>query len=177
MNELVNMLLNVSRIESGSIAINAKMHNANKLVEEVEKELQLAAAEKHITLNVTLPKNPPIIKTDNLVAKEVLINLVANAIKYTPENGQVTIRLLNKDRDVVFVVTDTGVGIPKYSQAQIFTKFFRAQNVIKQETTGTGLGLYLVKGLVDNLGGKVWFESEEDVGTSFYFSLPKIKKK
>jgi PAS domain S-box-containing protein len=176
MNELVNMLLNVSRIESGSIAVNPKMHNANKLVEEVAKELQLSAAEQQITINLRLPKNPPTIRTDNLIAKEVLINLVSNAIKYTPENGQVTIRLIVKERELVFVVTDTGVGIPKHSQDHVFTKFFRAQNVIRKETTGTGLGLYLVKGLVENLGGKVWFESEEDIGTSFYFSLPRTKK-
>lgn len=176
MNELVNMLLNVSRIESGSIAVNPKMHNANKLIEEVVKELQLSAAEKQIIINLRLPKNPPTIRTDNLIAKEVLVNLVSNAIKYTPENGQVTIRLIVKDKELVFAVTDTGVGIPKHSQEHVFTKFFRAQNVIRKETTGTGLGLYLVKGLVENLGGKVWFESEEDIGTSFYFSLPKARK-
>jgi PAS domain S-box-containing protein len=172
MNELVNMLLNVTRVESGSIALNKKNYNLQRLAEEVAKELQIAANEKNISLRMKLPKEPCIVRTDNLIAKEILINLVNNAVKYTPENGQVTIRLEQKKNTAVFAVIDTGIGIPSYSQEHIFTKFFRAQNVIKRETTGTGLGLYLVQGLVETLGGKVWFVSQENVGSTFYFSLP-----
>jgi two-component system sensor histidine kinase VicK len=71
-------------------------------------------------------------------------------------------------------VTDTGMGIPKAAQPQIFTKFYRASNVVRQETTGTGLGLYLVKGLIDALGGKIWFESTENHGSTFYVRLPRV---
>jgi PAS domain S-box-containing protein len=176
MNELVNMLLNVTRIESGSIAINPKVHSMNRLVEEAARELHLTAADKNIDVKLELPKTAVSVRTDNLIAKEILINLISNAIKYTPEGGNIIISLEVKDDSVIFTVTDTGVGIPKYSQDHIFTKFFRAQNVVKKETSGTGLGLYLVKGLVETLGGKVWFKSEENVGSSFYFSLPKSRK-
>lgn len=172
MNELVNLLLNVTRVESGSIAMNPKRHSLQKLAEEVVKEMQVPAQEKNLSLHLKLPKQTLSVKTDNLLAKEVLINLVNNAVKYTPEGGEVTIGLTKKGEQAIFAITDTGVGIPAYSQDHIFTKFFRAQNVVKQETTGTGLGLYLVKGLVDTLGGNVWFKSEENKGSTFFFSLP-----
>jgi PAS domain S-box-containing protein len=173
MNELVNMLLNVTRVESGSLAITSKSHNLQRLAEEVMKELELAASEKAIDLQMQLPAAACNVKTDNLLAKEILINLLNNAVKYTPEGGSVKLKLTNRPDSAVFSVTDTGIGIPSYSQEHIFTKFFRAQNVIKRETTGTGLGLYLVKGLAEALGGKVWFTSEENVGSKFFFSLPK----
>jgi signal transduction histidine kinase len=143
------------------------------LAEEVARELELAASEKSIDLKLDLPKISCSVKTDNLLAKEILINLLGNAVKYTPDGGNVSLRLRNRTDSAIFTVTDTGIGIPAYSQEHIFTKFFRAQNVIKRETTGTGLGLYLVKGLAEALGGKVWFTSEENVGSKFYFSLPK----
>jgi PAS domain S-box-containing protein len=172
MNELVNMLLNVTRVESGSIAINAKSHNMKPLAEEVARELQLAANEKHIRLSLKLPATPCMVKTDVLLAKEILVNMVSNAVKYTPENGSVTISLTAKDNQAVFKISDSGLGIPSQVQDQVFTKFFRAQNVVKRETTGTGLGLYLVKGLADILGCEVWFTSKENQGSHFYFALP-----
>lgn len=177
MNELISTLLNITRIESGSIAITPKYVNLNKLVEEVHKELLHTATDKLITMTLETPKAPLQVRTDNLIAKEVISNLVTNAIKYTPEHGTITIKVLNRAHDVCVKVIDTGFGIPTYSQDQIFTKFFRAHNVVKRETSGTGLGLYLVKGLVDVLGGKVWFTSKEDEGSTFYFSLPKQRAK
>jgi PAS domain S-box-containing protein len=173
MNELVNMLLNVTRVESGSLAISSKPHSMQRLAEEVLREMELAASEKSIVLKLELPKAACTVRTDNLLAKEILINLLTNAVKYTPDGGEVILKLVNRADSVVFSVSDTGIGIPAYSQEHIFTKFFRAQNVVKRETTGTGLGLYLVKGLAEALGGKVWFTSQENVGSKFYFSLPK----
>jgi signal transduction histidine kinase len=116
------------------------------------------------------------IKTDPLIVKEVVTNLVSNAIKYTPEGGTVKIQVRPRRADIMVKVSDSGWGIPEQSQEQVFSKFFRAQNVVKRETTGTGLGLYLVKGLLDLLGGKIWFNSVEGEGTSFYFTLPRIKR-
>ncbi|MCA9325640.1 PAS domain-containing protein [Candidatus Saccharibacteria bacterium] len=173
MNELINLLLNVSRIEGGNITLNIKRHDLNKLMSELEKELALQAREKNIQLVFIQPKTLVHVRTDNLIAKEVLTNLITNAIKYTPDGGKVTIRLRARADSAVFSVADSGIGIPKYSQDHIFSKFFRAQNVMRTETTGSGLGLYLVKGLVDNLDGKIWFKSEENVGSTFYLELPK----
>lgn len=174
MNELISTLLNITRMESGSVTVTPKSVNAAQIAEEVIKEHSLAASDREISLALhTKAKNEPIVYTDVLLFKEILSNLVSNAIKYTPEQGKVDITIQNRRYDMLFTVSDTGIGIPKYSQEQIFTKFFRAHNVVKQETSGTGLGLYLVKGLVDALGGKIWFESGERKGTKFYVSLSK----
>lgn len=174
MNELISTLLNITRMESGSIAINPRLIQLEKIVHEVLKELSLAAMPKGITLAFKPPPGKPTtIKTDALIFKEVLSNLVSNAIKYTPAGGKVRVKLTARPADVLVQVTDSGWGIPKFSQDQVFSKFFRAQNVVKRETTGTGLGLYLVKGLLDALGGEIWFTSREGKGTTFAFTLPR----
>lgn len=174
MNELISTLLNITRLESGNMVANIKDVYPMRLLEEIVKEHALAAANNDIHLSFTTPrKTDCTLKTDALLFKEIISNLVSNAIKYTPEGGKVTIACKNRPRDIQFTITDTGYGIPLHAQEQIFSKFFRAQNVVRQETSGTGLGLYLVKGIVDALGGKIWFESEEGKGTVFYVSLPK----
>ena len=174
MNALINMLLNVSRIESGNILLTIRRYSLNRLISEVLKDHEMTASEKGITLNVKLTDEPTFVRTDNLIAAEVLSNLISNAIKYTPNGGKVIIKLNKKDSGAEISVSDCGIGIPKYSQDHIFTKFFRAQNVISSETTGSGLGLYLVKGLVDTLGGSIWFKSKENTGSTFYLYLPKV---
>ena len=173
MNELIATLLNIARIESGGIKVSRKLHNASQLVEEVVKELSLTAKEKTINITLRTPKRPIIIKTDSLIIKEVLSNLIGNAIKYTPRKGSVLVAVQNKRDKVLFTVQDTGLGIPLKSQDKIFGKFFRAKNVLQKETSGTGLGLYVVRGLVLVLHGKIWFKSQEDTGSTFYVSLPK----
>lgn len=174
MNELISTLLNITRIESGNVTVTPKAVDVRHLAEEINKEHALAANDKEITLSLDCKSSSlPLLYTDALLFKEVLSNLVSNAIKYTPEGGNIELGIKNRRYDVLFSVKDTGMGIPKYSQEQIFTKFFRAHNVVKQETSGTGLGLYLVKGLVDALGGKIWFESSEHKGTTFFVTLSK----
>ncbi len=173
MNELISTLLNVSRIESGNVIVSPKNVNLNHLADEIVRELHLAIKTKHINLHVHAPKKPVIIQADNLITKEILINLLSNAVKYSPDGGDVTITVQPRKSTVIISVSDTGLGIPKASQPQIFTKFYRASNVVRRETTGTGLGLYLVKGLIDALGGKIWFESIENHGSTFYVRLPR----
>lgn len=174
MNELISTLLNITRIESGNVTVTSKTVNSEAIADEVIKEHSLAASDKEIAISLQVnAKVSPNAHTDALLFKEVLSNLVSNAVKYTPDNGKVVVTIKSRRYDILFSVTDTGMGIPKYSQEQIFTKFFRAHNVVKQETSGTGLGLYLVKGLVDALSGKIWFESTENKGTTFYVTMPK----
>ena len=177
MNELISTLLNITRIESGTIEASSKMVNIDHLIEEVLPELVVMADAKQLTITVDSPDSGrKRIRTDPLIIKEVITNLGSNAIKYTPKKGEVRIAVRPRVNDILIEVHDSGWGIPAYAQDQIFSKFFRGQNVVKRETTGTGLGLYLVKGLIDVLGGKIWFKSDETTGTSFYFTLPRYKR-
>jgi PAS domain S-box-containing protein len=173
MNELISTLLNITRIESGSISIRPKTLNLKKLTEEVIKELEHTAHSRNITLKLLKTNVNCTIKTDSLITKEIIANITSNGIKYTPDGGSVTLSLRSRPNSIILSIQDTGLGIPKAVHDQIFTKFFRAPNVIKLETSGTGLGLYLVKGLAERVGGKVWFTSEEHKGSTFYLELPR----
>lgn len=174
MNETISTLLNITRIESGSVAVAKKPVTITELVDEISAEYKLAARDKDIKLKIIKPKNKIKIISDVVVLKEIIGNLVSNAIKYTNSGGAVTIETKSKDMHVVVSVSDTGLGIPENSKDSVFTKFFRAENVVKQETSGTGLGLFLAKGLIKELGGEIWFDSEENKGSTFYVSLPML---
>lgn len=178
MNELISTLLNVTRIETGSIAVTPKMVQIDRIIDDIIKEVSMMATDKSITLDYKNLSGASVsVKTDALILKEIITNLVSNAVKYTPENGKVTISTLERSKDILITVTDTGWGIPLQSKDQIFSKFFRAPNIVRRETTGTGLGLYLVKGLVETIGGTISFKSVESKGTSFFLTLPLKRKK
>jgi len=98
--------------------------------------------------------------------------LLSNSIKYSCDGCEVIIMVSKDDKDVTFQISDSGLGIPLKEQDKVFEKFYRGQNVIKKVTDGNGLGLYLVKSIVESSGGKIWFKSVENKGTTFYFSLP-----
>lgn len=176
MNELISTLLNITRIESGTIAVTPKTIQLEKVIDEVIKEVSMMATDKEVAVTAKVSNTPLTLRTDQLIFKEIITNLASNAVKYTPEGGTVTIAARRRSADILVTVTDTGWGIPKQSQDQIFSKFFRAPNIVRRETTGTGLGLYLVKGLTETLGCKIWFKSEEGKGTTFYLSAKPLKR-
>jgi len=107
--------------------------------------------------------------------KEVITNLVANSIRYTNEGGVIDIDLKKEDDHVLCIVRDNGIGIPEAQKAKIFERFFRADNAVSKVPDGSGLGLSLVKELVEKWGGKVWFESKEGEGTTFFVTIPAAK--
>lgn len=172
MNDLISTLLNITRIEAGSIAVNPSHTPLVPLVDSLVTEFGPEMEQKLIKLEVVASQDPLTIHSDSLLVREVLANIISNAIKYTPEGGKIVVSLREKGSQVVASIQDTGYGIPTASQQYIFTKFFRADNIIGQDVSGTGLGLYLTRTIVENLQGELWFESVEGEGTTFHVSLP-----
>jgi signal transduction histidine kinase len=116
--------------------------------------------------------NLPKIKADQELISIVFQNLFSNSLKYTPPGGSIAIGMKRHASHVLIEISDSGYGIPEKQKSRIFTKMFRADNIRSKETDGTGLGLYIVRAIVKQHGGRVWFESEENKGTKFYVSLP-----
>lgn len=172
MIELVGALLNVSRIELGTFAVEPKPTNILELCDGVIKELKQMIEKKKQKVVTKYAKDIPEMNIDPKLIRIVFQNVLSNAVKYTPDKGSVTVEISKDEKDLKVQVKDTGYGIPKEQQDKIFTKLFRADNVRKVITDGTGLGLYIVKSIIESSKGKIWFESEEGKGTTFYITLP-----
>ena len=170
---LVNSLLNVSRLELGTFAIEPEPTDVIKVLENTVGEYRKQIEAKRIKLFRSFGKNLPIIPADPKLLHMIMENILSNAVKYTPEGGKIEISLsLDNQKNILLKISDTGYGIPKNQQDKIFTKLFRADNVREKDTEGTGLGLYIVKSIIDNSKGKIWFTSEENKGTTFFVSIP-----
>jgi len=139
----------------------------------VQDDLASLVREKGHRFSVTGGQQIPLVMVDPQLLRQVVMNLTSNAIKYTPTGGEISIRIGTDSPGMVrWAITDTGIGIPKGSLAKLFEKFYRAENVHTVETEGTGLGLYLVRLIVERFAGQVWCEAEEGRGSTFIFTLP-----
>ncbi|MDD5639838.1 MAG: ATP-binding protein [Candidatus Pacebacteria bacterium] len=177
MINLVNDLLNVSRIDEGRFIYKPEPLQIEDIFKLMTENVETIAEKKNLKLILDFPPSllPPVF-ADREKMGIVVQNLIENSIKYTPPGGEIIISIEDMKDDLLIKIKDTGVGIPKDQQDRIFTKFFRGENVIKLETEGSGLGLYTVKNIVESHKGKIWFQSELDKGTTFFFTLPKFNK-
>ncbi len=177
MGGLVNNLLTVSRIETGRAPLNIKTIDIRKITQEVIKKHRPRADSEGTTIKAKIPASIPKIKGDDFWTEQILGNLIDNAIRYTPDHkGSAEISIKKKKTGILCEVKDNGVGIPETEQKFIFRKFFRSKNVLRKQTQGSGLGLYIAREMILNMGGQIWFRSKEGKGTSFYFFLPYAKK-
>ncbi len=169
---LVNDLLNVTRIESGRLRVSPQLVEVNNFVKDVIIEASATAKMKGVSIKLKKTKLPAVLLDQNLF-RQVVQNMISNAVRYSPlKNGVVEVEVKQSKSDFIISVKDNGIGIPKNMQDRIFEKFFRADNAIKKVTEGTGLGLYVSKMIVENSGGSVWFDSQENQGTTFYVKMP-----
>jgi len=172
---LVNDLLNVSRIEEGRFGYNFEKHDFLELVNSVVEGVAGLIDKNKIKLVINKPNLLPPIVFDQEKMLLVMQNLVDNALKYTPERGRIEINI-DVDKEFFKVsVKDNGVGIPEKDKQKLFSKFFRAANVIRMQTEGSGLGLFIVKNIINKHGGVIFVDSQEGRGTDVHFTLP-LKK-
>jgi PAS domain S-box-containing protein len=173
MIRLVGDILNVSRIELGRVRVVPEPTDVNDLIKShIDEIIPLADVRKIKIVFKPEPKLPTV-NLDPAIFGQVLHNLLTNAIRYTPEGrGAVEVSFTEQSKGYVLSVKDNGIGIPPEDQPHIFERFYRAENAIAVEGEGTGLGLYLVKLVVDAIGGSAYFESHDGKGTTFYITLP-----
>lgn len=170
---LVDSLLNVSRVELGTFAFDPVETDMSEIVDQVLGELKPQVTAKKLKVEININKATPNIHIDKKIAQIIIQNLLSNAIKYTPDKGKVNVVLKKLGKDQIQLeVTDTGYGIPRNQRHKIFTKLFRADNVVQKDVDGNGLGLYLVKEVVEEIGGSIDFNSQENKGTTFTVKLP-----
>jgi signal transduction histidine kinase len=169
---LVNDLLDVSRLERGKLQLAFGNLNLAELTNDIVNEIQPLAVEKEQSISIDAADDMPEVYVDAQLLRQAILNLISNAVKYTPSRGTIRIQVGREGDQVLWSIKDTGIGIPKSDIGKLFEKFYRASNALAVETEGTGLGLYLVRLIVERFGGKVWCESTEGAGSTFQITLP-----
>ena len=187
MEELINDLLLVSRIEQGTILLNKEKVNMKDLIEKLILRFKTFADVLNIKITFEARENLPMVFVDPKQIELAIENLLDNAVRYIKPSKRnlrpgdkrkekVEIKLSKTDKNIYFEIKDFGVGIPEQDQKYIFQRFFRSKNIMKYQPQGTGLGLYIAKGIIEKLGGKIGFKSEEEKGSTFWFTIPLISR-
>lgn len=184
MIELVNSLLNVSRIEMGTFVIETEDCNLREEVQKAIDDVASLAEKQQVTVEIEERDTLDKIKADSRLLHIVLMNLISNAVKYSKNGGKVKVVIkeyqideeaggkMIEEKGLGLMVADNGIGIPENQQKSIFGKMFRGENARSHQSEGDGLGLYIVKSVIEAAGGMIWFTSEENLGTTFYIWLP-----
>jgi len=173
MTRIVKDLLTLSKLDEGQYQVKPfEQINLSQLVSDIIEKMFFAAKEKHQDITLTAKKTPIYVTTDCDKLEQVIINIVSNAIKYTPENGKISISCEKVYKDAYIKVRDNGIGIPKENLPRIFERFYRVDNARSRETGGTGLGLAIAKQIMTQLGGNIIINSTYGEGTEVIISVP-----
>src|SRR3989344_760184 len=176
MIDLVNDLLNVARIEEGKFGLQLKKLPFVRFVEPIIERAKLLAEEKGVVFVANVSPALPVVEMDEEKMGIAVDNILDNAVKSTPPGGTVTINAAPTRDGLTVAVTDTGIGIPRNQVGHIFNKFFRADNALRFQTSGNGLGLYVLKNIIEGHAGRINIESKEGQGTTVTMILPANEK-
>ncbi|MDQ2983910.1 MAG: GAF domain-containing protein [Actinomycetota bacterium] len=177
LTQIVDALLNVARLDTGDLQVHLAPTDVGSVVAEVVSSVEQTHPLNGHRFSVELPSEPLQAEADRDKLRQIVTNLVDNAVKFSPNGGTVTVVARRKDESVEVRVEDEGVGIPEAEQRRIFTKFYRAEAVARERGAGgTGLGLFIAHGLVHAMGGRIWVDSREGEGSSFVFELPAVRE-
>lgn len=176
LHRLVNSLLDLSRIESGQTKINKKEINLSEIIQRTAMNFESLAEDRQIDLQVDIPKDLPSVLGDDDLIQQVLINYITNAIRFTPEGGKIVVKAVNEKEEVHVHVIDTGIGIESEEVSKVWKRFYKSNNSRTLSKEGAGLGLSLVKEIMERLEGRAWVESTLGKGSTFSFALRTIKK-
>jgi signal transduction histidine kinase len=172
---LINDLLDFSKLEAGQMPLYLQLLDSEEVVNEIVETLRPLADEKNMGLISNVQQELPPIYVDPDKLKQILINLISNAIKFTPETtGLIEVKVIyNEDKkELLFSVKDNGIGIPDKDKPRLFDRFYQVDNTSTRKYGGTGLGLAIVKKLVELNNGQLWVESKTGLGSTFYFTVP-----
>ncbi|MDO8592925.1 MAG: MASE3 domain-containing protein [bacterium] len=172
MKNLIEALLNITRIELGTFAVKWEMINLIEEVDKILKEEEIQIKLKQLNFIKIYAADLPLIRFDKNILGVIIDNLMANAIRYTPARGKITLQIKKGAAKIIISLSDTGCGIPKSQQDKIFAKLFRADNAKEISTEGAGLGLYMTRSILKKIGGEIWFSSEQNKGTTFFVTIP-----
>ncbi|MDI6883298.1 MAG: HAMP domain-containing sensor histidine kinase [Patescibacteria group bacterium] len=164
--------MTISRIETKRLPLKSQEVSLEDLTKKIILKFKPFAEASKVKIKFQAQKPLTRVLADPLWLEQVIENLLDNAVRYIKERGEVQIKIKKQKEKIYFEIQDNGVGIPKKEQKFIFQKFFRSRNVLKYQTEGSGLGLYIVKKVLELMAGKIWFKSTEGKGTTFYFTLP-----
>ena len=170
LTQMVQELLELAKIEFGRVPLRRKISSPGELIERAVERLQVQAERSGLSMVVAYPENLPEVLADSSRVGEVFMNLLHNAIKFTPPGGRITVSAYSDKGKVVFQISDTGVGIEPESLPRIFERFYKIDRA--RSSGGTGLGLSIAKHIIESHGGRIWVESELGKGSSFFFTLP-----
>jgi two-component system phosphate regulon sensor histidine kinase PhoR len=169
---LTDDLLKLARMDAGKLEVEFSPVSLTELIEGCAETTLLKASRKEIVLEIEIPLGLPSVRGDARLLREVLQNLLDNAIQYTPNGGKIQVNATATAREAVVTVSDTGIGIPLADQERIFERFYRVDAARSREAGGTGLGLSIAKHIVEVHGGRLWVESAVGSGSRFSFSVP-----